>query len=76
MGKTISIYLDDYHLQHLEKYGNTSQVIKNALDMYFKTTDRPQAFERVIKSAKALGKAERFDEVIKECKNERGIDRW
>ena len=64
MGKTISIYLDDYHLQCLEKYGNNSQVIKEALDMYFKTSQRGQGFKQVLKIAKTMGKSKGFDEAI------------
>ncbi len=76
MGKTISIYLDDHHIQSLEKHGNNSQVIKAALDMYFKTSQRPKSFVQVLETAKTIGQSENFSEAIEDWKHERGTDRW
>lgn len=76
MGKTVSIYLDDQHLQQLAKYPNISKVVKKALDQFFKTDQRQEGFDKVLKAAKEIGDAPGFDEAVKEWEADRSSDRW
>ena len=76
MGKNISIYLNDRHLQRLSGFDNTSHVVKQALDLFFRVQDRKGGFDQVLSTADKIGDAYNFDEVVKQWKFERGTDRW
>ena len=76
-GKNISVYLNKELLSLVESSGRPpSQIVQEALRKYFINANRKKAAQKVVKIAKALGKSERFDEVISEWRYDREKDRW
>ena len=77
MGKNISIYINDEQFNILKKQKSpVSQIIRDALNLYFQKDSRRAAGERVIALSKGLSEEHDFDALIKELEEERSIDRW
>ena len=77
MGKNISIYIDDEQFNILKKQKSpVSQIIRDALNLYFQKDSRRAAGERVIALSKGLSEEHDLDSLIKELEEERSIDRW
>lgn len=76
MGKTVSIYLNDQYIERLSQYKNSSQIIKKALDIFFKTEQRQEGFDKVLQSARQIGDTCKFDYAVKEWQLERDSNRW
>ena len=77
MGKTISIYLDDKFISILKKQDKSvSGIVKEALDLYFKTSERKKGFFQVMESAEKIGMSEAFKRAEREWLKNRGSDRW
>lgn len=77
MGKNISVYLDD-DLLDIVKSSNQppSKIIQMALKKYYLNENRQKVFDLIAKTARELGKKDRFFEVIKDWQSDRGSDRW
>ena len=77
MGRNISIYLNDEMLGLVESTGEpASKVVQNALKNYFISENKADSFQKVHDCAQALGKSDRFKEIISDWEYERGQDRW
>ena len=77
MGRTISIYLDDELIDTLKRQDKSvSGVVKDALCVYLKSTERKKGSDQVIESAKKIGMSKSFREAEREWIKNRERDRW
>ena len=77
MGRTISIYLDDKFISILKGQDKSvSGIVKEALDLYFKTSERKKGFNQVMENAEKIGMSEAFKKAEREWLKNRGSDRW
>ena len=77
MGRTISIYLDDELIDILKRQDKSvSGVVKDALCVYLKSSEREKGFDQVIESAEKIGRSKSFKEAENEWIKNRERDRW
>jgi hypothetical protein len=77
MGRTISIYLDDKFVNILKSQDKSvSGIVKEALDLYFKTSERRKSFYQVMENAEKIGMSEAFKKAEREWLKNRESDRW